>query len=74
MSTKLIDSNRVLVLDSATRILEEAGLTMHDVTEVTIQKRVSDAYEQARPILFMLSDWSSFISGHNLSVDGGWVV
>ena len=39
-----------------------------------IQKRVSEAHEQAKPILFMLSDYSSYVSGQNLSVDGGWVV
>ncbi|KAF3769657.1 NAD(P)-binding protein [Cryphonectria parasitica EP155] len=60
------------MLENATNRLKASGREMVDVTAHTIQKRVSHAHEQAQPVLFMLSDWSSFISGENLSVDGGW--
>lgn len=62
------------MFENATARLTEGGREMPDVTALTIQRRVSEAHEQAQPILFFLSDWSSFISGQNLPVDGGWVV
>ncbi|WP_298953108.1 SDR family oxidoreductase [uncultured Nonlabens sp.] len=34
--------------------------------------RLGDAFEIAPPISFLISDDSSFITGHNLMVDGGW--
>lgn len=65
------------MMDKAVANLEADGITqlaVPDLVSQFIQKRVSEAYEQARPILFMLSDYSSFVSGQNLPVDGGWVV
>jgi NAD(P)-dependent dehydrogenase (short-subunit alcohol dehydrogenase family) len=35
--------------------------------------RVGLPIEIARPILFLLSDWASFISGTTVDVDGGWL-
>ena len=35
--------------------------------------RVGQPLEVARPILFLLSDWASYITGHSLDVDGGWL-
>ncbi|MDO4228181.1 MAG: SDR family oxidoreductase [Capnocytophaga sp.] len=35
-------------------------------------KRLGNAPEMAPPISFLLSDDASFITGHNLMVDGGW--
>ncbi|KAK8066557.1 hypothetical protein PG997_013304 [Apiospora hydei] len=64
-----------LMYDRAMERLKEGGVTeMPDVAAHTIQGRVAEAHEQAKPILFLLSDYSSFISGQNLPVDGGWVV
>lgn len=34
--------------------------------------RVGEANEIAAPVAFLLSDASTFITGHNLAVDGGW--
>ena len=36
--------------------------------------RVSDPIEQARAILFLASDASSYVTGHHLTVDGGYAV
>ncbi|KAK6834800.1 hypothetical protein PG987_009494 [Apiospora arundinis] len=64
-----------LMYDRALERYKEGGMTqVPDVAVHTIQGRVSEAHEQAKPILFLLSDYSSFISGQNLPVDGGWVV
>lgn len=35
-------------------------------------KRLGNAEEMAAPFVFLLSDGASFITGHNLMVDGGW--
>lgn len=62
------------MMDKTVENLEADGVPVPDLVNQIIQKRVSEVYEQARPILFMLSDYSSFVSGQNLPVDGGWVV
>ncbi|NHE58867.1 SDR family oxidoreductase [Cyclobacterium plantarum] len=38
----------------------------------TFLQRTGDASEVSGPVAFLLSDISSFITGHNLVVDGGW--
>jgi NAD(P)-dependent dehydrogenase (short-subunit alcohol dehydrogenase family) len=35
--------------------------------------RIGQPVEIARPILFLLSDWASFVTGTSLDVDGGWL-
>lgn len=35
-------------------------------------KRMAEPFEMADPVVFLLSDGASFITGHNLMVDGGW--
>ena len=36
--------------------------------------RLGKPKEVAEPVSFLLSDESSYITGHNLMVDGGWTV
>jgi NAD(P)-dependent dehydrogenase (short-subunit alcohol dehydrogenase family) len=44
-----------------------------DVAGFASLGRVGQPVEIARPILFLLSDWASYINGHSLDVDGGWL-
>lgn len=37
-------------------------------------KRMGEAQEIAPAVIFLLSDEASFITGHNLMVDGGWTI
>lgn len=36
--------------------------------------RIGKAAEIAGPVIFLLSDLSSYITGHNMVIDGGWTV
>lgn len=41
-------------------------------SEKSLLKRLGNPEEIAGPIIFLLSEEASFITGHNLLVDGGW--
>jgi NAD(P)-dependent dehydrogenase (short-subunit alcohol dehydrogenase family) len=43
------------------------------VGDLCAMGRVGHPNEIARPILFLLSDWASYVTGHSLDVDGGWL-
>jgi NAD(P)-dependent dehydrogenase (short-subunit alcohol dehydrogenase family) len=45
---------------------------VEDLTRKTALCRVGDHTEIVGPTLFLLSDQSSFVTGHSLVVDGGW--
>lgn len=45
---------------------------MRRLADRTAVGRIGQAAEMVGPVLFLLSDDSSYITGHNLAVDGGW--
>lgn len=47
--------------------------TEGDIGDLCGMGRVGQPVEIARPILFLMSDWASYVSGHSLDVDGGWL-
>jgi NAD(P)-dependent dehydrogenase (short-subunit alcohol dehydrogenase family) len=49
---------------------QQAVETMDDIA---VLGRIGQPIDIARPILFLLSDWASYITGHSLDVDGGWL-
>ena len=46
---------------------------MATIGELCGMGRVGQPIEIARPILFLMSEWATYISGHSLDVDGGWL-
>jgi NAD(P)-dependent dehydrogenase (short-subunit alcohol dehydrogenase family) len=57
----------------AEAVMKEPGIVVPEPDHLAIARR-SDPIEQARPILFLLSSYSSYVTGENWSVDGGWVI
>lgn len=47
---------------------------IHRLAGKTALRRVGEAEEVVGPTLFLLSDSASYVTGHNLVVDGGWTV
>jgi NAD(P)-dependent dehydrogenase (short-subunit alcohol dehydrogenase family) len=43
------------------------------MNDIAVLGRIGQPIDIARPILFLLSDWASYITGHSLDVDGGWL-
>jgi NAD(P)-dependent dehydrogenase (short-subunit alcohol dehydrogenase family) len=69
--TPLIDISgfcQTEMMDNAEKIL---GTKMPTPAN-TIQNRISDPHEMAKPIIFMLSSFASYITGMSYAVDGGW--
>lgn len=50
-----------------TRFIEDLG-------NKTLLRRIGQNHEMVGPSLFLLSDSASYVTGHNLVVDGGWTV
>ena len=45
---------------------------MINLKNSTMLKRFGKPIETAKPTIFLLSDASSYMTGHSLIVDGGW--
>ena len=55
------------------RALDGGGLTESDVIMAEPVGRMGKPEEIAAGVLWLLSDASSFVTGHPLTIDGGWV-
>lgn len=53
---------------------KRAGITMEDFAATNALRRISDPWEQAAAIAFLLSDEAGFITGVTLPTDGGSVL
>ncbi len=79
LSTKAIRVNALAPGQIDTDIMRKVGMTEEMIEQVNAQAsaqipmgRVGTAEEIARAVLFLASDDSSYITGVELSVDGGW--
>lgn len=43
------------------------------ILSMTPMKRLGTLEDLAGPVVFLASDWSNYVTGHTLMVDGGWV-
>ena len=61
-----------------TTIFERVGLTSQMARQVmkstTLQERIGEPEEIAKTIYFLISDGGSFIHGHELFIDGGYLI
>jgi NAD(P)-dependent dehydrogenase (short-subunit alcohol dehydrogenase family) len=55
------------------RAIDGGGFTEADVTAAEPIGRLGKPEEIAEGVLWLLSDASSFVTGHPLTIDGGWV-
>ena len=55
------------------RALDSGGLTEADVIAAEPVGRLGKPEEIAEGVLWLLSDAASFVTGHPLTIDGGWV-
>jgi NAD(P)-dependent dehydrogenase (short-subunit alcohol dehydrogenase family) len=46
---------------------------MQMILSNTPMERLGSLEDLAGPVVFLASDWSNFVTGHTLMVDGGWV-
>jgi NAD(P)-dependent dehydrogenase (short-subunit alcohol dehydrogenase family) len=44
-----------------------------NIADFSVLGRIGQPIDIARPMLFLLSDWASYITGHSLDIDGGWL-
>lgn len=62
----------------ATPIFERVGLTEEIATKLmgctTLQGRIGESKEIASSIAFLISDEAKFITGHELFIDGGYLI
>jgi NAD(P)-dependent dehydrogenase (short-subunit alcohol dehydrogenase family) len=55
------------------RAIDKGGFTEADVIAGEPVGRMGKPDEIAKGVLWLLSDQSSFVTGHPLTIDGGWV-
>jgi NAD(P)-dependent dehydrogenase (short-subunit alcohol dehydrogenase family) len=55
------------------RALDSGGLTEAGVIAAEPIGRLGKPEEIAEGVLWLLSDAASFVTGHPLTIDGGWV-
>lgn len=67
-------ATRTEMLEDWIEQAERAGITMEDFAATNALRRISDPWEQAAAIAFLLSDEAGFITGATLPTDGGSVL
>jgi NAD(P)-dependent dehydrogenase (short-subunit alcohol dehydrogenase family) len=55
-----------------TRLIAEGKIDLRSLEARTPMGRLGEPLEIARAAAFLLSDWSSYLTGTTLAVDGGW--
>lgn len=65
--------NLETVTDNAVDAKDETGFIQR-LVDRTLLKRVGHPRDLAGPLVFLASDASAYMTGHNLVVDGGWTV
>jgi len=67
-------ATRTEMLEDWIRQASEDGITIDDFAATNALRRISDPWEQAAAIAFLLSDEAAFITGVTLPTDGGSVL
>jgi NAD(P)-dependent dehydrogenase (short-subunit alcohol dehydrogenase family) len=70
---RVSSSRKAMIRREAADTIDGGGFTEAEVTAAEPIGRLGRPEEIAEGVLWLLSDASSFVTGHPLTIDGGWV-
>ena len=64
---------RLINTPMVARLIDSGGMNEQDFIAAEPVGRMGKPEEIGEGVVWLLSDGSSFVTGHSMSIDGGWV-